>query len=229
LIGLNVINYKKFKEEVLMNNKTSSFVASRRQFLQNVFPAGAIFCFGCRDLLALRNAKGKQEIAGKKHKFLEDSGMTLEEVFKFAYQENSIPLMQSLAKEIGKENFIKMLKKVSSENAAQMMTNMTQTLPKKDFDAFTDFLKNILNAPPYKNALVYEIVKETDKETEIKYSECLWAKIFREVNAADIGYATQCYPSDAMIHAFNPKIKVTNPKNLMKGDDICIERFVWEG
>lgn len=209
--------------------KTSNFLSSRRQFLKNVLPAGTLFCLGCSNLLTMPNSVGKQDGSAKKHKFLEDSGMTVEEVFKFAYQDNSIPLMQSLAKEIGKENFIKMLEKASSENVTQMIISMTKDLPKKDFAVFIDFIKNILNVPPYRNGLTYEIAKETDKELEIKYSECLWAKIFREVNAEDIGYATHCYPSNAMPHAFNPKIKVTNSKNLMKGDAVCIEHYVWEG
>jgi hypothetical protein len=32
-----------------------------------------------------------------------------------------------------------------------------------------------------------------------------------------------------MIQAFNPKIKFTGSENLMKGDDACIERFIWKG
>jgi hypothetical protein len=45
----------------------------------------------------------------------------------------------------------------------------------------------------------------------------------------DIGYITICDPDGAFVREFNPKIKATIPKNLMKGDDVCIERFIWEG
>lgn len=209
--------------------KTSNFVSSRRQFLKNVLPAGTLFCLGCSNLLAMSISGDKKKALAEKHKFLEDSRMTVEEVFKFTYQGNFIPLMQNIANDIGKEKFIEMLKKASSENVAQQVKDLTKDLTKKDFAAFTGFIKSVLKEFPYKNALVYEIVEETDKMLEIKYTECLWAKTYREANASEIGYAVQCYPGDAMICAFNPKIKVAKHKNLMQGDDVCIERFVWEG
>jgi len=211
-----------------MNIKTSSFVASRRQFLQNVFPAGAIFCFGCRDLLALRNAEGKQEVAGKKHKFLGDSGLTVEEVFKFAYQD-IIPIMQNVANDMGREKFIAILEKATDAYHARLITEMTKDLPKKDMAALADFTINMVNTFPYNKALTYEITEKTDKVFEVKYTECLMAKTLREMNASDIGYALICYSTFGFARAFNPKIKATKPKNLMKGDAVCIERFVWEG
>jgi len=48
------------------------------------------------------------------------------------------------------------------------------------------------------------------------------------MNAADIGYALECSPAEAAAKAFNPKITTSNPKNMMKGDTFCIERFVLE-
>jgi hypothetical protein len=77
-------------------------------------------------------------------------------------------------------------------------------------------------------AFQYEIAENTDKVFEFKVTECLPARVCREMNAADIVYALECAPSDAMAKSFNPKMRVENPKNLMKGDSFCIERFVLE-
>jgi hypothetical protein len=211
-----------------MRNKTSNVVSSRRQFLKNVLPAGTIFCFGCSNLLAMPISEDKKKASTEKHKFLEDSGMTVEEVFKLVYQE-SIPILQNLANDIGREKFIEMLKKASSKNTTQGITDMTKNLPKKDMAALADFLNGMVNTFPYNKALTYEITEKTDKVFEIKFTECLFAKILREMNAADIGYAFLCYPTGAFARAFNPKIKGTHPKTLMQGHDVCIERFVWEG
>ena len=154
--------------------------------------------------------------------------MTAEEVFTFAVQ-YSAPFMQNLAKDIGKEKFIEMLKKASYEHTEQFAAGMTKNLPKKDLGAFADFMKNLLSSPLFKKAFTYEVVKKTDKVYETKFTECLWAKTFREANAADIGYAMHCYPINAFSHPFNPKIKGTIPKTLMEGHEVCIVRFVWEG
>ena len=54
-------------------------------------------------------------------------------------------------------------------------------------------------------------------------------KLLRAMNAADIGYSLECSGMAAATRAFNPRITTSNPKNLMKGDSYCIERFVLEG
>ena len=59
----------------------------------------------------------------------------------------------------------------------------------------------------------------------MKYTECPAAKFYREKNAADIGYAIECSSPDNMAKAFNPKMEAKGIKNMMKGDDVCIERF----
>jgi len=194
-----------------------------------VLPAGTLLCFGCTNLLAHPREGKNHKMFSEKHKFLEDSGMTIEEVFKFTFQENFIPLMQTLAKDVGREKFIEMLKKASSVNTAQMIKDMTKDLPKKDFPAFVKFMKDFVEIPLFQKTLTYEIVEETDKVFEVKFSECLYAKTYNEANASDIGYAVHCYPSPAMVSAFNPKIKAESPKNLLRGDSVCIERYVWEG
>ena len=209
--------------------KPSHLVSTRRQFIKSVLPGGTLLCLGCSNLFASTLSGDKNKASAGKHKFLQDSGKTVEEVFQFAYRDNFIPYMQVLAKDIGSEKFIQMLKKASSTYVEQLIAGMLQDMPKRDFAAFKDFIKGILNAFPYGNALVYEIVSETDEEMKVEYAECLYAKTFREANAADIGYATQCHPAGAMIRAFNPRMRMDNPKNLMKGDEVCIERYYWEG
>jgi len=211
-----------------MTIKTSTLVSSRREFLKNVLPAGTLFCLGCSHLTAMPNPMDEKEASAKIHKFLEDSGMTVEEVFKFAV-ENFAPYMQNLANDIGKEKFVDMLKKASFEQTERFIGSVTKDLPKKDMAALADFMTGFLNSSPYNKALTYEITEKSDKVLEVKFTECLWAKVFREANASDIGYAIHCYPIDAWARAFNPKIKGTLPMNLMEGQDACIVRFAWEG
>jgi hypothetical protein len=69
------------------------------------------------------------------------------------------------------------------------------------------------------------MVKDAEKEAELVVTECLWAKTFHQADAADIGYAAICHGDVAATAAFNPKLKMTRSKNLMKGDNEC--RFQW--
>ena len=206
--------------------QTSNFVSSRRQFLQNILPMGIMFCLGCSHLsTSFQSEKNPQDTA-KSHKFLSDSGMSIQEVYRFTFQGYFIPLMKNFSNSMGEEKFIGMLKEASSEIAAKDIKRMAQNLPKRDLIAMAAYLKT---NPIFQKALTYEIVEESESVLEIRVSECLWAKTFREADASEIGYAAICNPDFAMASAYNPKIKLLRTKTLMKGNDCCDHRYVSYG
>jgi ribosomal protein L12E/L44/L45/RPP1/RPP2 len=190
-------------------------VEGRRRFLTEALPAGALFCLGCKGLTA-----------AQKPRYLEDSGMTAEDVFKFSYG-YLVPILESMGKDLGKEKLLKLLEKASAENYTRMITAMAKDYPNRDMKSLVKMMDAFMASMPiYQKAFAYEVTESTDKVYEAKYTLCLPAKILREMNAADIGYALECSSSDAFVKAFNPKMKSTFVKNLMKGDSVCIERIV---
>jgi len=205
----------------------TSLDLGRRKFLQSVLPAGTMFCLGCTSLMAHSSGKKTALYFQQKNQFLEDSGLTVEEVFQFTFRDNFIPLMQAMAKDMGRDNLIARLETGAAATITNFMAEMAKDMPTRDLATLKTFTAELMKTFPYNKALVYEVTKDTDTEFEVRYSECLYAKTFIEAGAADIGYAALCSPSEAMIRAFNPKIKFTNVKNPMKGDDVCIERYVW--
>jgi hypothetical protein len=210
-----------------MFSKTSNFIPSRREFLKNALPAGTLFGLGCNNLLALPLTNIKQQTDTEIHSFKQKTGMTVEDTYRFAYQHGMIGQLKWLAKEIGKEKFIEMLKQYSVDEAKLVMTKVVQNMRKRDFSMIKIMMKNY--NVPYNYSRVSEIVEDTDNVYGVNHSECIYAKMFREDNAADIGYAIKCHDYPTVYSTFNPKIKFSNPKNLMKGDDACIVRLVWEG
>ena len=209
-----------------MNLGTLNILPTRREFLKNALSAGTLFCVGCSNQFAAVPTVNKQKADAEKHPFKRDSGMTVEEAYQFAYQHGYISLLNNLAKEIGRDKFVSLLKKIGKEEAVRLMKSIVQNMRKRDFFMFKTMWKS--QRPPYNLAKVYEITEETNTVFEIKYSECLYARMFLEEDAGDIGHATQCYSSDAFFGTFNSKLKYSNPKNFMLGDKICIERFAWE-
>ncbi len=215
-----------------MNKKFLSFEQSRRQFFSEILPAGSLLCIGCGSLLSCARPEEKPAVSEEKgpvpaakHKFLEDSGMSFEEVFDFAFKEFYIPIMKNLANEIGKDEFIKTLKKARSELGKKEGQDMAKSLGKNDPAALAAAMKeNDL----YNNVLTYDIVEETNKALELNITECLWAKTFREADAADIGYTGVCHGDYAFAPAFNPEMKMIRTKTLMQGHDCCNHRFVVE-
>jgi hypothetical protein len=164
--------------------------------------------------------------SAEKHKFLADSEMTFEQVYNFAFRGLLVPLLKNLSKEYG-PGFIEALKRAASETAARSQQQSAESVPKQDLSAFTSYLR--VTNRFWRHVLTFDVVEDTETAVEVKVTECLWAKTFREADAAEIGYATICYPDFAMCQAFNPKIRLTRSKTLMQGDDCCDHRWVWDG
>ncbi len=209
-------------------SRHASFPArSRRWFLHDALPAGALACLGCTRGLSMDPGEEKNPSAPARHKFLADSRMTFADVFKFTYQDGFIPLMNHLAKEVGREKLVKMLKQAASEASAERMAKRAE-----EFQARTpaDFISPLqAKGGMVEHVLTLEVVEENKKAAELKVTECLWAKAFRAAQAADIGYAVACFPDYASARAFNPKMKMVRSKTLMEGHDCCNHRFIIEG
>lgn len=206
-----------------MKNKFSD-KQNRRQFMK-LLSAGSLVCFGCGHLCALTGAGQKPPVSTKKHKFQEDSKMSFEQVFNNAYRSDA-KIMKILAEKIGKEKLITMLQEASSRVAAEDTKQMVKNLPKNDLAGFASVMKK----PDYfwKHALTFDIVEDTEKAFEVKITECIWARTFRQFEAPDIGYAMICHADFAMARAYNPKMKLIRTKTLMQGHDFCNHRWEME-
>jgi hypothetical protein len=134
--------------------------------------------------------------------------MSYEEVVSGPYKYDYIPLLRNFSQRLKGIDFIDMLKAVTQ---------------------YTSQNKKFFSSPFYSHVLTYTIVEDTEKVFEKRITECLFAKTFREADASDIGYATQCYGDYGRAEGFNPKIRLTLTKTLMQGDDYCNHRWVWEG
>ena len=183
----------------------------RRELVFKIFPACALMCRGAA-----------AQPAAAKHKFSEKSEMTYEQIYEFAYG-GFIPLMKNLAEELGKDKFDALLKKAASKAAAQQAKQQAAKQGKNDLAAFMAPLKS--KDPLWQHVLTFEFVEDTEKAVEIKVTECLWAKTFRDREAAEIGYPAVCHTDFASAPAFNPKMKMTRTKTLMQGHDCCNHRW----
>jgi hypothetical protein len=214
----------------------SDSASSRREFLRGLFPAGALLCSGCGRLSAAGREQVDPQNTVARHKFLEDSGLTMREAFRFAFLWNYIPMMQALADQIGREKLVAMLTEATGNYWGQQARRFAQKLPKRDLDAYIDMdtLEPTVDNEAHRGhfwslALTTRRIERTPKSYEMRVTECLWAQTFREANAADIGFASICYGDEAMAAAFDPRLKLTRTTTLMNGGDYCDFRWVWEG
>ena len=185
-----------------------------------------LLCLGAGNILASRNEDSSDAVPGATHKFLKNSHMTYEDVFKYTYASWFITTMKVLAEDMGDDALDEMLKKASSETARRIVAERGINSPDNSLSAFA----RLFEKPGHilENGANYEIIENTESVLELKVSECLWAKVFCDADAARIGYSYICFPDYAMAQAFNPKIVMYRSKTLMQGDGYCNHRYEME-
>ena len=193
-----------------------------RRGLFTILAAGAAGCLACTRAAAC--PRQTQEPTAD-HDWAEKADLTWEQMFRFAYQKDLIPLLKALSERLGPEEFVRMLQ----EAGDAVVRKKTAGRPPIVHDLVT-FAANMKNMPPIiQHAIEAEVVEQTPEAFEYRVRKCLWAKTFRDENAAAIGYAMICHPDYAVAGSLNPKLKLIRSKTLMQGDDSCRLRYVMEG
>ena len=176
--------------------------------------------FGCSSAFAnTQSTENTQEFA-KKEKFQNDFCRTYEKAWQWRYN-YYIDMMEELATVLGREKLIQLIK--------NGIDNIKLRGAKNDPNfKLSDFGNYIKNSEYFNNALTFEIIENTDELFEVKITECLWSKTFRERNAEDIGYATLCHGDFSDAKAMHPKLHLERTKTLMQGFDCCHQRYIFE-
>ncbi len=204
--------------ETMQENKPRSF---GRRALFSILPAGAIGCLGCARAMVC--AQPLQEEPAR-HSWAEKAEVTWEEMFRFAYQKDLIPILRELGAQLGREEFVGMLRRAVDEVVRKKTAGRAPAV--RDLVSFASNMKNM--PPLMQHALEAEIVEQSPEAFEYRVKKCLWAKVFRDGDVADIGYAMVCYPDYAVARGLNPKLRLIRTKTLMQGDDGCSLRYVME-
>jgi len=209
-----------------MDDHGTRSISSRRTFLQTVLPGATLFCLGAPCLLRPFQETDKPQASGPKHKFLADSGLTLVQAFSMTFLW-PLDIFRGLEKELGRDKFQEMLKNIIDGRVKQEMALMAKKLGSNDLASFTKSFRDPRSI--YSRALTFDVIEDTPKAFEVKVSECLWAKTFRDAKAEDLGYVLSCYGDYASAEGFNPKMRMIRTKTLMQGDEFCNHRYVLEG
>jgi hypothetical protein len=152
--------------------------------------------------------------------------MTYEQEFRWKYTE-WVFLIREMEKELGKEQAHNIVRKARD----RLHTDRYQKLfsNRESIESFQDYLiytKDTENNPFSKARTVSNIV-ETSEAYSYHVDECLWAKTFKELKAADIGELL-CEGAFHQVSCVNPNLKFHRSMTLMKGDPYCDYKFTWE-
>ncbi|MFC1475422.1 L-2-amino-thiazoline-4-carboxylic acid hydrolase [Candidatus Zixiibacteriota bacterium] len=211
---------------MMMSSKSGNY-QSRREFVFKVVPACALGCLGCGDVFAAALADSADSVTADIPPFDQELTLTYRRLFNFRYKSNFIPVFQAIAKDIGREKTLAMIRKASSLNNRELGARLATKKQTNDFHTFAEPFRNPQGMLRQVN--IYEIIEDAERVFALNFTGCLVADIFRESAAADIGYAALCHADFALPAGFNPQIKLIRDKTLMEGHDCCNHRYVWEG
>jgi hypothetical protein len=174
----------------------------------------------------LHVSEGKS-MSKSSHKFQErmQSGMTFEQYFRDKCHE-MICLAEEFERVLGRKRTLEIIGK-ARERYIFEITKKERRLA-KSFDDFKAAEKAENASTYFQHILTLTYPEEKSNRLKLHVTECLWAKVFREMKAADLGYVLNCQPDFTYPQVCNPHIKLKRTKTLMQGDNCCDHTFYWE-
>ena len=211
-------NFRRFE----MKRKAIRTIMPRREFVTRTATVCSLFCIGGGSLFALFRSGQEDNPSPEKHKFQKDTGMSYDDLGKFVVGRMFVPMFGAVAAKVG----IDVVQKAVLDQVQKRVAARVKSMPKREL---ADLTQNFKSQDPFNiNTWTKEIIQDTDTVFEMRVSECLWAKAFREANAADLGFKIICSADYVTAETFNPKIKLIRDKTLMQGHDCCNHKYIFQ-
>ena len=196
----------------------------RRRFLVQVVPACSLACLCAGRLCSQEAAKPEASETEGQHKFeveFEQKTTTLQQVTRG--NRGYIEFIKTLQSELEEEELLRLLKIHSASIGRQVGERQAANSPDTSFQTFVATFR----PPAFDKTLTLEIVEDTEKTFELRITECVWAKVYRDAGlGGEIGHAAVCNMDYHWPPAFNKDLKMERTKTLMQGDDLCNHRYM---
>jgi hypothetical protein len=161
-------------------------------------------------------------------KFKAKIDMTYEQAFRLRF-ETQVDVTNAFIPLVGREKAIEIVEKMSEEKSVEAAKQWVKAYGSiKNFNDFKDFFKKQMASELMKHTTTFEIVEDSDEKLEFRITECLWAKVLKDLNETEQGYRVYCKPDYAMAKTFHSKVKLTRTKSLMEGNEYCNHTYTWE-
>jgi len=144
------------------------------------------------------------------------------EQYVHACYDGIIQLSRELEQILGREKTLEIIGKAQEKHDLELVKkHLHGRKAIKNFSDFKTFMKELHEAPFTSHLFTLTYPRDTATEIEFHTTECLLAKVFRDMKAADLGYAMICRPDFATTTGLCPNVHLKRTKTLMQGDDYC--------
>lgn len=154
--------------------------------------------------------------------------ITVEDHIKTA-SSKLLSLVRKLEQTLGKDKAHQIVSDWAEQNSINDVRNVIESLekPVQDFEDVKALLRHWVKELNDNNIETVEIVKETADRSFCHVTECVYAKVYNDLGAPDIGYLLHCKHDFAAAPAIHPKVDLDRTKTLMEKHDCCDFEYYW--
>jgi hypothetical protein len=162
------------------------------------------------------------------HKFDRRAEVTYRDLFTEAFQ-GTVRLVRLMEEELGRERAHELVYRSRVKGDLAMISRqLSGRKPIGSFAEFKTLMKGIHESRSARNMFTISYPVDNDDEVTFLTTECILAKVFRELEAEDIGYVMCCLPDFETTSAYCPRVCLKRSRGLMKGDECCDTTYSWK-
>lgn len=165
----------------------------------------------------------------KTHKFDEKLDITYGQYIKDSMA-GEVALQRELERVLGKKKAHAILREWAEKRTIELIKQYLKDSG-TEINSFSDFKNYMDKEWASEHTLkthTCEIINSSSDRVTYKVTECIWAKMMRELDAPDLGLLTMCDIDFISASVYHPNIKLIREKTLMNGDDCCDFTYVWK-
>jgi len=155
------------------------------------------------------------------HKFKCKMDLTYEQYIHACY-DGIIQLSRELEQILGRKKTLEIIGRAQEKHDLELVRkHLYGRKPIKNFKDFKAFMKELHESPFTSHLFTIKYLHDTATEIEFHTTECLLAKVFRDMKAADLGYVMICRPDFITTPSYCQNVHLKRTRTLMQGDDCC--------
>ena len=165
----------------------------------------------------------------KTHKFNEKLDITYSQYIKDSMA-GEVALERELERVLGIEKAHTILREWAGKRTVDGLKKYLEDAGIKihNFDDFKKHMDKMWSSGHVSKTHTCETTNDSSDRVTYKVTECIWATMMRELDAADLGQLTMCDLDFISASIYHPNIKLIREKTLMNGDDCCDFTYVWK-
>lgn len=165
----------------------------------------------------------------KIHKFDETHDITYRQYIKDSMA-GEVALQRELERVLGKKKAHAILREWAKNRTIELVKQYLKDSGTKisNFSDFKNYMDKEWVSEHTLKTHTCETINSSSDGVTYKVTECIWAKMMRELDAPDLGLLTMCDIDFISASVYHPNIKLIREKTLMNGDDYCDFTYVWK-